>query len=119
MQPWTILLIAFVLVQCSEVATEHQLHTGAVASVNVTTLNSTEDLERLVQAAVLEGNNVTFVINFYAKWCPFSLRLLPRYRALSRAYPGIPHYELDASKHNTLNSKYSIRGFPTVALFQV
>ena len=121
MQPWKILLVLLVLVHSSEVDSEYQLQTDtpSVAAIKVTPLNSTEDLEKIIQAAVMEGNNASFVINFYAKWCQFSLRLIPRFRALSRAYPQLPHYELDASKHNSLNSKFSIRGFPTVALFQV
>jgi len=71
------------------------------------------------------SNNVTnrsspglcSVTLFYAGWCEFSVAAAPHYNALSRVFPQLPLYAVDASLHHSLLSVHGVMATPTIIVF--
>nr|XP_027187699.1 5'-adenylylsulfate reductase-like 5 isoform X2 [Cicer arietinum] len=56
-------------------------------------------------------------ILFYASWCPFSRRMLPKFETLSSMFPQIEHLVLEQSSAlPSLYSKYGIHSLPAIVL---
>jgi len=54
---------------------------------------------------------------FFADWCPFSATAAPHYNALARAFPHLPLYAVDSSRHHSLNTHYGVMAVPTILVF--
>ncbi|XP_058722682.1 5'-adenylylsulfate reductase-like 5 [Vicia villosa] len=68
---------------------------------------------------VLSGkkNTESVSILFYASWCPFSRRMLPKFETLSSMFPQIEHFVLEQSSAlPSLYSKYGIHSLPSILL---
>ncbi|KFK32103.1 hypothetical protein AALP_AA6G199200 [Arabis alpina] len=81
----------------------------------------TEGDDRWLQSAsdMIHKNKCDYVaLLFYASWCPFSRSFRPSFDALSLLHSSIPHFAIEESsvRASTL-SKYGVRGFPTIILF--
>ncbi|XP_027359129.1 5'-adenylylsulfate reductase-like 5 isoform X2 [Abrus precatorius] len=56
-------------------------------------------------------------ILFYASWCPFSHKMLPKFEVLSSMFPQVEHLVLEQSSAlPSLYSKYGIHSLPTILL---
>ncbi|XP_061350993.1 5'-adenylylsulfate reductase-like 5 [Gastrolobium bilobum] len=56
-------------------------------------------------------------ILFYASWCPFSRRMLPKFEILSSMFPQVEHFALEQSSAlPSLYSKYGIHSLPAILL---
>uniref|UniRef100_UPI00358ED34F thioredoxin domain-containing protein 15 n=1 Tax=Myxine glutinosa TaxID=7769 RepID=UPI00358ED34F len=58
------------------------------------------------------------LVLFYAPWCRFSLMLAPHFHALSRAFPCLHYFALDAAQHSSLATRFGTVAVPNVLLFQ-
>ncbi|AES75170.2 5-adenylylsulfate reductase-like protein [Medicago truncatula] len=68
---------------------------------------------------VLSGRKMieSVSILFYASWCPFSCRMLPKFEALSSMFPEIEHLVIEQSSAlPSLYSKYGIHRLPSIIL---
>jgi len=58
-----------------------------------------------------------FLVLFYAPWCTYCMRFMPRYKKLSELYKDKYNFVLvngDDSKYYSLIKDYAIGGFPTL-----
>ncbi|GAU50025.1 hypothetical protein TSUD_138140 [Trifolium subterraneum] len=68
---------------------------------------------------VLSGRKKTESVSilFYASWCSFSRRMLPKFEALSSMFPQIEHLAIEQSSAlPSLYSKYGIHSLPSILL---
>eukprot|EP01116_Phalansterium_solitarium_P002131 TRINITY_DN11987_c0_g1_i1.p1 TRINITY_DN11987_c0_g1~~TRINITY_DN11987_c0_g1_i1.p1 ORF type:complete len:249 (-),score=31.84 TRINITY_DN11987_c0_g1_i1:146-865(-) len=71
---------------------------------------TTDELLKILSS----DENRTHLVQFYAKWCPFSMELRPVYDAVAKAFPGLGVMAVDGAKYSNLNSRYSVHGFPRI-----
>ncbi|CAJ2637358.1 5'-adenylylsulfate reductase-like 5 isoform X3 [Trifolium pratense] len=68
---------------------------------------------------LLSGRKKTESVSilFYASWCPFSRRMLPKFETLSSMFPQIEHLVIEQSSAlPSLYSKYGINSLPSILL---
>ncbi|CAJ2637359.1 5'-adenylylsulfate reductase-like 5 isoform X1 [Trifolium pratense] len=69
---------------------------------------------------LLSGRKKTESVSilFYASWCPFSRRMLPKFETLSSMFPQIEHLVIEQSSAlpSSLYSKYGINSLPSILL---
>jgi thiol-disulfide isomerase/thioredoxin len=58
------------------------------------------------------------LLQFMAPTCPFSLEISPVYEALAVVFPQICTYRIDGWLHSRLNSRFGVRGFPSLVLLK-
>lgn len=57
------------------------------------------------------------VVMFYADWCTYCIRFMPKYKILSEIYKGKYNFVMinaDNSENKDVTEDYSIGGFPTI-----
>lgn len=62
-------------------------------------------------------NKKPFLALFYAPWCTYCMRFMPRYKKLSEIYKGKYNFVLvngDDTRNYSLTRDYAIGGFPTL-----
>ena len=64
---------------------------------------------------ILKANDRVVAL-FYASWCPFSVKILPKFK--SYAEDGPQGFLLVKDDQETMADKYSIEVYPTLILFE-
>ncbi|KAF0293394.1 DnaJ subfamily C member 10 [Amphibalanus amphitrite] len=57
------------------------------------------------------------VVDFFAPWCPPCMRLMPELRKASAQQSALPFGSVDCTAHAALCSRYNIRSYPTVIVY--
>lgn len=66
---------------------------------------------------VLKGNEV-WLVEFYAPWCGHCRNLAPEWEKAASMLKGVVKVAaVDATVHESLASKYQVKGFPTIKVF--
>lgn len=58
-----------------------------------------------------------FVVLFYADWCTYCIKFMPKYKLLSEIYKGKYNFvmiNVDDSKYEKVVKEYDLSGFPTM-----
>jgi thiol-disulfide isomerase/thioredoxin len=79
----------------------------------------TEELNALIVASELPAQDVlrSFVVMFYAPWCPFSAETMPIYHKLARDFPALPFFAVDGDESPSTTRTHSVYGFPSIMVF--
>jgi thioredoxin len=55
--------------------------------------------------------------DFWAKWCPYCMRLKPVFESVAKEYNDIKFVKVNIEGEQEIASKYGIRGIPVVKFF--
>ncbi|MGH9988384.1 MAG: thioredoxin family protein [Nitrososphaeraceae archaeon] len=67
-------------------------------------------------ASLVSGKKLV-AADFWAKWCPFCLRLKPIFESIANKYPDIRFVKINVDEQQELASRYGIRGIPVIKFF--
>ncbi len=60
----------------------------------------------------------TYLLLFYAPWCPYCQRIMPTYaeaaQQLPRKFPDLFVGQIDASKYRSEGNRFGVRGYPSI-----
>ncbi|OTF71502.1 hypothetical protein BLA29_006824, partial [Euroglyphus maynei] len=69
------------------------------------------------QSRVIDSDDV-WIVEFFAPWCGHCRNLVPEYQKAAKALKGVVKVgAVNADEHQSLGSKYGVRGFPTIKIF--
>ncbi|KAJ1399470.1 thioredoxin-like protein [Ochromonadaceae sp. CCMP2298] len=78
----------------------------------------------VIQAGADDFTNVVLkskgivIVEFYAPWCGHCKSLVPEYEKAAQHLSGVVKVvSVDATQHESLASKYQVKGFPTIMIF--
>ncbi|VDP82075.1 unnamed protein product [Echinostoma caproni] len=66
----------------------------------------------------VESDDGVWLVEFFAPWCGHCQRLAPEWKKAATALKNVVKVAaVDADKHSSLSSRFSVRGFPTIMVF--
>jgi len=84
---------------------------------NVTTNSS---ISYIIEDDLISNMNLSGgcgAVLFYSMYCPFSVALIPHYRALTRVYPSLKLFAVEINAYSSSCLQFGAVGTPTVVLF--
>jgi thioredoxin 1 len=88
----------------------------SAAPGTVITVKSPEQFDSILAAS--DASDSLLVVDFHAEWCRKCKYLLPRFRKLSAAHPGVYFATVDVNAVARLPREFSIEKMPTFILFR-
>lgn len=69
------------------------------------------------ESRVIDSDDV-WIVEFFAPWCGHCQNLVPEYQKTAKALKGIVKVgAINVDEHQSLGSRYNVRGFPTIKIF--
>lgn len=69
------------------------------------------------ESKVIDSEEI-WIVEFFAPWCGHCQNLVPEYKKAAKALKGIVKVgAVNADEHQTLGSRFGVRGFPTIKIF--
>ncbi|CAG2167755.1 unnamed protein product [Oppiella nova] len=69
------------------------------------------------ESKVIDSTDI-WIVEFFAPWCGHCKALVPEYTKAAAALKGVVKVgSVDADAHNSLGSRFGVRGFPTIKIF--
>ena len=69
------------------------------------------DLAKGDNATLLVKDNT--IIEFWATWCPHCQRMIPIYEEISKIFPDIDCYRMEAEKYPDVAEQFGVESYPT------
>ncbi|XP_039257257.2 thioredoxin domain-containing protein 15-like isoform X1 [Styela clava] len=90
----------------------HNLNSSRLSIDHAVVLNFTTFIKTLEE----RHETACSVVLFYAKWCPFSMKISPSFNALGRIFTNLDFFAVDVSETNSFLTRYGTVGVPTVMI---
>ncbi|XP_054156568.1 protein disulfide-isomerase A6 homolog [Oppia nitens] len=69
------------------------------------------------ESRVTDSDDI-WIVEFFAPWCGHCKSLVPEYTKAAKALKGVVKVgSVDADQHQSLGSRFGVRGFPTIKIF--